>query len=70
MERVSVYYFTKYDIGSDAVVRSKRPATIAAIERVCGQALLDTKLEVDPSALDSEGFMSHQVAGVDTASTA
>ena len=53
---VTVYFFQKYDIASDQMIRSKRPATIAAIERVRGEAIKNTAQDVDPDDIDEEGF--------------
>lgn len=57
MGRINVYYFTGYDIMSDTTLRSKRPATLEAINRSRGQALMDTAQEVDEAALDDDGFL-------------
>lgn len=62
MGRVNVYYFRKYDIISDTTVHSKRPATLEAIGRSGGEALLDTVQEVDEAALDDEGFLRQEIA--------
>jgi hypothetical protein len=53
---VTVYFFQKYDIESDQMIRSQRPATIAAIERVHGEAIKNTAQDVDPEDIDEEGF--------------
>jgi len=57
MEKITVYYFTKYDIETDQNVRSKRPATLEAIERVNGIAIKETAKDVDASQLDMDGFL-------------
>jgi hypothetical protein len=57
MQKVTVYYFTMYDIRSDEVVRSKRPATLEAIVRFGGTLLEETAEEVDPIELDGNGFL-------------
>jgi hypothetical protein len=54
---VEVYYFTKYDVTTDQKTRSKRPATLEAIDRVGGEALPLTVIEVDESQLDADGFV-------------
>jgi len=56
MKKVTVYFFEKYNITEDKNIRSKRPATLDAITRVCGQAIMDTALEIDEAELDDEGF--------------
>jgi hypothetical protein len=53
---VTVYFFEKYDITSDQVIRSKRPATIAAIERVRGEAIKNTAQDIDQDDIDEDGF--------------
>ena len=55
-DQVTVYFFTKYDIGSDQNLRSKRPATLEAIERSFGQPLMETAEEINVADLDEEGF--------------
>jgi hypothetical protein len=57
LPRVTVYYFTRYDIRTDEELRSKRPATREAIFRVCGNILEETAEEVDPIELDERGFL-------------
>lgn len=57
MQKVTVYYFTCYDIRSDEILRSKRPATLEAITRCKGEVLKDTAQEVDASSLDDNGFL-------------
>ena len=54
----TVYFFKRYQIGSDEWPRSARPATLQAIARVRGEALMDTAREVDPSELDDDGFLA------------
>ena len=56
---VTVYFFQKYDIESDQMIRSKRPATIAAIERVHGEAIKNTAQDIAPEDIDEEGFRRH-----------
>lgn len=55
-DKVTVYYFEKYDINTDEMVHSKRRATLEAIKRVGGAPLNDTALQVDSSELDGYGF--------------
>ena len=53
---VTVYFFEMYAIESDQMVRSKRPATLAAIERVRGEAIKNTAQDVDADDIDEDGF--------------
>lgn len=57
MQKVMVYYFTCYDIISDQILRSQRPATLEAIARCKGQVLKNTAQEIDASSLDDNGFL-------------
>jgi len=56
MKDITVYFFECYDINTDMFVRSQRPATLDAITKVCGQAIMETALEIDEAELDDEGF--------------
>jgi hypothetical protein len=56
MPRVTVYYFTKYDIIVGEMVRSQRPATLETIIVCEGKLLEDTAQHVDVSELDGNGF--------------
>ena len=55
MQKVTVCYFTKYDVKTDQEVRSQRMATLEFITRIQGHPLKDTAKEVDASELDAEG---------------
>ena len=55
MEKITVYYFTKYDINTDKEVRSKRMATLEYINRVKGTTLRDTAREVNEAEIDENG---------------
>ncbi len=55
MAKITVYYFTKYDINSDRIVTSKRMATLEAIKNFSCIPLIDTAKEVDTSELDEYG---------------
>ena len=57
MQKVTVYYFTAYDIRSDQILRSQRPATLETIAKCKGEVLKDTAQEVDASSLDDNGFL-------------
>jgi hypothetical protein len=46
--------FTLYDITSDGACQSRRWGTRDAIDRIGGEVLVDTGIEVDASAVDSE----------------
>ena len=56
MPRVTVYYFTKYDIIVGETVLSQRPATLETIVVCEGKLLEDTAQQVDVSDLDDNGF--------------
>ncbi len=56
MKKVTVYFFEGYDIINDKFIRSQRPATLDTITKVCGQAIMETALEIDEAELDDEGF--------------
>ncbi len=49
-----VYRFAKYDISRDEMVLSRRMATRAAIDTVCGVILEDTGCLVGPADLDRD----------------
>jgi hypothetical protein len=55
MGKVTVYYFTQYDINSDKIVTSKRMATLEAIKSFNCVPLMDTAQEVDGLELDEYG---------------
>jgi hypothetical protein len=57
MKKITVYYFTMYDIRADEVVQSKRPATLEAVLRFGGSILEDTGEDVDPIELDDDGLL-------------
>ena len=57
MAKVKVYYFRRYDIKTDEMVRSSRSATRETIAQIEGAVLLEeTAQEVDKSELDDNGF--------------
>lgn len=56
MNRVTVYYFTGYNIDTDKQTVSRRPATLDMIRRANGEPLVETALVVDASELDGNGF--------------
>ncbi len=56
MPRVTVYYFTRYDITVGEMVRSQRPATLETIVLCEGTLLEETAQHVDVSELDDNGF--------------
>ena len=56
MPRVTVYYFTKYDITAGAMVCSQRPATLETIMVCEGKLLEETAQQVDVSDLEDNGF--------------
>lgn len=56
MQKITVYYFTKYDINTDQVIRSKRMATLEMIAQFGCVSLKDTAKEIDASKLDDDGL--------------
>jgi hypothetical protein len=54
MNKVNIYRFTLYDITTDGPHQSRRWGTRDAIERIGGEILADTVIEVDASAVDSD----------------
>jgi len=52
-----LYYFEGYDFAQDRVVRSRRPATRAFIERFGYCAVDDNSVEVDASQVDADGLL-------------
>ena len=57
MAKVTVYYFTEYNIVTDEKVRSTRPATLETIAQIDNAIVLEeTAQEVDTSQLDGDGF--------------
>jgi hypothetical protein len=57
MSKVTVYYFLRYDIGAAKERRSQRPATMEAIKRWKVSPLRGTAREVEPSQIDSSGYL-------------
>lgn len=55
MQKVTVYYFMKYDPEKGKNVRSSLPATRKAIALFAGEVLEETAREVDVSCLDGNG---------------
>lgn len=58
MATMTLYYFEGYDFHDDKIVRSKRPATMAFIERYGLRAIDDNAMEVDSSQVDAEGLLA------------
>jgi hypothetical protein len=58
MAKVKVYHFRAYEITTDRILRSKRPATLEAIGELgpMFHPILDTEEEIDSSLLGAEGF--------------
>jgi hypothetical protein len=56
MPKITVYYFTGYDIATDQMIRSKRMATRERIKRFNCSPLNQTAKEVDTSELDDNGL--------------
>lgn len=64
MAKVNVYYFTKYYINTDQMVRSLRPATREVIAKIEETVLLEeTAQEVDESQLE-DGFYTPGTGGI------
>jgi len=55
MQKVTVYYYTQYDINTDQTIRSKRMATLDAIKTFSCIPLMDTAQEIDVIELDDIG---------------
>lgn len=55
MQKITVYYFTKYNIKTDQEVPSKRMATLEFINRIKGTPLMDTAKEINMTDLDDNG---------------
>ena len=58
MATVRLYYFEGYDFHEDKVVRSRRPATAAFIERFGYHRVEDNAVEVDSAQVDAEGLLA------------
>lgn len=56
MSKVTVYYFTDYNIVTDQIIRSKRMATFVWVKSLNYMPLMDTAKEVDISELDDDGL--------------
>lgn len=54
--RVEIYQFYMYDIGSEQLIKSKRWATLGAIEYVRGCIIRETATLVNKSDVDDGGF--------------
>lgn len=54
MGKVKVYRFRRYDIVSGETKKSRRWGTRKGIERICGEMLEDTAIEVDESVVGRE----------------
>ncbi|MBC8198619.1 MAG: hypothetical protein H8E80_01025 [Desulfobacteraceae bacterium] len=55
MQKVIVYYFTKYDRNTDQEVQQKGMATLEFINRIGGTPLISTAKEIDVADLDDNG---------------
>ena len=55
MQKITVYYFTKYDIKTDQEVPSIRMATLEYIDRIEGTPLMGTAKEINVTDLDDNG---------------
>ena len=63
MGKIKVYYFTQYDIKTDKVIRSKRPATLDFITTYHLTPINEEILEVEFSDLDGNGFYTPKSEG-------
>ncbi len=57
MSRVALFFFTMYDINADKIVRSRRPATLDAIEKFGGTPIMETEQRLDSSKVDEDGLL-------------
>jgi hypothetical protein len=55
MQKITVYYFTKFDIKTGQEVRSIRMATFEYIDRIKGMPLWNTVKEVNVTDIDENG---------------
>ena len=55
---VRLFYFEGYDLASDRVVRSTRPATREFIERFHLHPIEDNSVEVDAAQVDAFGLLA------------
>jgi hypothetical protein len=55
MQKVTVYFFTGYQISTDKIIRSKRMATLEAIKKFGCTPIMDTAKEVYTHELDDNG---------------
>jgi hypothetical protein len=63
MAMVKVYYGRGYDIKSDQVLETRRPARKDVISAFKLQLLENRVYEVDESALDEYGFVRRELMG-------
>jgi hypothetical protein len=59
MKEDTVYFFSTYDVDSDQIVRSKRPATRFAIGKLGDRfrVIEESAFRVDCHELDPDGFL-------------
>ena len=66
MARVRVYLFRKkHDVVRDESIVSEHYATLEAIARCRGEAIMNTALEVDEAQLDATGFVARGVVSTE-----
>lgn len=58
MATVKVFHFETYDFDKDQVVRSRRPATRAFIEKYGFHLVEDDVREVDSAEIDAYGLLA------------
>ena len=56
MEKVQAFQFTKYDIMSDTRRLSRRYGTIEAINKIGGEVILESAIEINVSDLESDFY--------------
>ena len=54
-DKVRVFFFETYWADTDTWKRSRRRATLSAIGRLGGRPLMDTGVDIEPTALDIDG---------------
>ncbi len=55
-EKVTVYFFRKFDVIGGEYRVSNRRATLEAIERARGEPIMDSAIQIGDGELDEEGF--------------
>jgi hypothetical protein len=67
MARVMVYLFRKkHDVVRDEGIVSEHYATLEAIARCRGEAIMNTALELEETQLDAKGFVARDAESTDS----